>query len=610
MNDFGKLKQAFSLLSLKDRRRLIQIMIAQALLSFLDLIGVGLIGAVGALTINGVQSKKPSGPLADLTNFAGISDFSLQSQVAILGFASVVALLSKTALSIFFTRKILHFLSSRGAVLSTKLIKLLFSQPITSINQKSSQDTLFTLTHGVMSLTLGVLGSLASLVSDLALLIIISVALFIVEPLVSLGTIAMYSLIALALHKVLHKQALSLGINQTKLHIKSNQKIVEIVKGFRELLVRDRVDYYVSEISSLRFALSTHLAQSAFLPYIGKYVIETSVLIGGLAIGAIQFTLTDAASAVSTLSIFMAAGLRIAPAVLRLQQGALNLKSHLGSADKTLQLISELNSLSHNSILREDRAVTPVEFQYSNFEGKIEFKGVTYSYPMSGKSAVKDITFSVGEGEFVAIVGESGSGKSTIADLMLGVLNPNIGRVEIAGMDPLLAIRKWPGAIAYVPQDPLLIEGSIAANITLGYPEDSMSQVDLNRALNLSQLERIMQSLDLGVDTLVGESGWGLSGGQKQRLGIARALYPNPKVLVLDEATSALDANTESEISSAIISLKGKVTIVMIAHRLSTVRKADKVIYLERGKIVDIGLFEDLRLRVPKFDQQAKLMGL
>ena len=608
--DLEKLRKAFSLLSAKDRRRLIQIMIAQALLSFLDLIGVGLIGAVGALTIIGVQSKRPSGFLAEVTDFIGISDLALQNQVAILGLASVVALLSKTALSIFFTQKILHFLSSRGAVLSTKMIKLLFSQPITSINQRSSQDTLFTLTQGVMSVTLGVLGALASLVSDFALLIVISVALFIVEPLVSLGTIAMYSLIALALHKLLHKQALLLGIQQADLQIKSNQKIIEIVKGFRELLVRDRVDYYVSEISNLRFTLSKYLAQSAFLPFIGKYVIETSVLIGGLAIGAIQFALTDAASAVSTLSIFLAAGLRVAPAVLRLQQGALNLKSHLGSADKTLRLISELNSLPHNSTSGQDKTLQPVNFQHSNFGGKIEFKGVSYSYPMTSKLAVEDVTFSVGEGEFVAIVGESGSGKSTIADLMLGVLSPNAGSIRLAGMDPLLAIRRWPGAVAYVPQEPLLIEGSIAANITLGYPEDSMSRVDLDRALKLSKFEEIVESLNFGINTLVGESGWGLSGGQKQRLGIARALYPNPKVLVLDEATSALDASTESEISSAINNLKGKVTIVMIAHRLSTVRKADKVIYLEHGKIIDIGLFEDLRARVQKFDEQARLMGL
>ena len=608
--DLEKLRKAFSLLSAKDRRRLIQIMIAQALLSFLDLIGVGLIGAVGALTIIGVQSKRPSGFLAEVTDFIGISDLALQNQVAILGLASVVALLSKTALSIFFTQKILHFLSSRGAVLSTKMIKLLFSQPITSINQRSSQDTLFTLTQGVMSVTLGVLGALASLVSDFALLIVISVALFIVEPLVSLGTIAMYSLIALALHKLLHKQALLLGIQQADLQIKSNQKIIEIVKGFRELLVRDRVDYYVSEISNLRFTLSKYLAQSAFLPFIGKYVIETSVLIGGLAIGAIQFALTDAASAVSTLSIFLAAGLRVAPAVLRLQQGALNLKSHLGSADKTLRLISELNSLPHNSTSGQDKTLQPVNFQHSNFGGKIEFKGVSYSYPMTSKLAVEDVTFSVGEGEFVAIVGESGSGKSTIADLMLGVLSPNAGSIWLAGMDPLLTIRRWPGAVAYVPQEPLLIEGSIAANITLGYPEDSMSRVDLDRALKLSKFEEIVESLNFGINTLVGESGWGLSGGQKQRLGIARALYPNPKVLVLDEATSALDASTESEISSAINNLKGKVTIVMIAHRLSTVRKADKVIYLEHGKIIDIGLFEDLRARVQKFDEQARLMGL
>ena len=137
-----------------------------------------------------------------------------------------------------------------------------------------------------------------------------------------------------------------------------------------------------------------------------------------------------------------------------------------------------------------------------------------------------------------------------------------------------------------------------------------MSRVDLDRALKLSKFEEIVESLNFGINTLVGESGWGLSGGQKQRLGIARALYPNPKVLVLDEATSALDASTESEISSAINNLKGKVTIVMIAHRLSTVRKADKVIYLEHGKIIDIGLFEDLRARVQKFDEQARLMGL
>lgn len=608
--DLKKLSKAFSLLSAKDKRRLIQIMIAQALLSFLDLIGVGLIGAVGALTINGVQSKRPSGFLAEVTDFFGISDLALQNQVAILGLASVVALLSKTILSIFFTQKILHFLSSRGAVLSTKMIKLLFSQPITAINHRSSQDTLFTLTQGVMSVTLGVLGTLALLVSDFALLIVISVALFIVEPLVSLGSVAMYSVIALALHKLLHKQALLLGIKQADLQIKSNQKIIEIVKGFRELLVRDRVDYYVSEISNLRFTLSKYLAQSAFLPFIGKYVIETSVLIGGLAIGAIQFALTDAASAVSTLSIFLAAGLRVAPAVLRLQQGALNLKSHLGSADKTLRLMSELNSLPHNSKSGQDKTLQPVNFQHSNFGGKIEFKGVSYSYPMTSKLAVEDITFSVGEGEFVAIVGESGSGKSTIADLMLGVLSPNAGSIELAGMEPLLAIRRWPGAVAYVPQEPLLIEGSIAANITLGYPEDSMSRVDLDRALKLSQFEEIVESLNFGINTLVGESGWGLSGGQKQRLGIARALYPNPKVLVLDEATSALDASTESEISSAINNLKGKVTIVMIAHRLSTVRKADKVIYLEHGQIIDIGLFEDLRARVQKFDEQARLMGL
>lgn len=605
-----KIRQSLLLLEKRDRRRLVVIVLAQAFLSFLDLIGIALIGAIGALTINGVQSKSSTGLLAEFTNFVGIANLTYQGQVVILGLVSSVVLIGKTLLSIYFTRRILRFLSNKGALISTKLVKSLFSQPITYVQKQSSQETLFALTQGVMNITLGVLGSLATLFTDFALLLVLCLGLFIVDPLVALSTIALFSGIGLLLYRVLHQRALELGILQTELHISSNQKIFELVKGYREILVKDRVNFYGNEISKLRFSLSETLADSSFLPYIGKYVIETSVLIGGLTIGAVQFAISDAVSAVSTLSIFLAAGMRIAPAVLRMQQGAISLKSYIGTADRTLELAEQLQFTSDETAAVRNLSEDSPKFEYPDFKSNIKFQDVNFSYPNSNRIAIADLSFEVKEGEFIAIVGDSGAGKSTIADLMLGIISPDSGEIKVSGVSPDAAIKSWPGAIAYVPQDPLVIEGSLRENITLGYGQNSISVERVERALKVSKLETLIESLDNGLDTLVGESGWGISGGQKQRLGIARAMYSNPKLLVLDEATSALDATTESDISASINTLKGSVTIVMIAHRLSIVRDANKIVYMENGRMIGVGSFEELRLRIDKFDKQARLMGL
>ena len=216
----------------------------------------------------------------------------------------------------------------------------------------------------------------------------------------------------------------------------------------------------------------------------------------------------------------------------------------------------------------------------------------------------------ISHGEFVAIVGSSGAGKSTLADLILGLLKPDQGEVLISDHQPQDAIREWSGAIAYVPQDVLIVNGTIRENIALGYPRDSISQEHIERSIEVSQLDDFVLSLPEGIESRVGERGAKLSGGQRQRLGIARALYSNPKLIILDEATSALDGKTEADLSAAINRLKREVTVVMIAHRLSTVRDADKILYLDQGKALALGNFEEVRSKVVAFDHQAKLMGL
>ena len=190
------------------------------------------------------------------------------------------------------------------------------------------------------------------------------------------------------------------------------------------------------------------------------------------------------------------------------------------------------------------------------------------------------------------------------------MLEPDSGYISISGMAASDVAKKWPGALSYVPQDVMISNGSIVSNVKLGFPPDAGTDQMVQDALDAAQLSDFINSLPEGWLSKVGDRGTALSGGQRQRLGIARALFTKPKLLVLDEATSALDGETEANISTAIKSLKGEVTVILIAHRLSTIREADQVVYLENGKIISVGTFDEVRSAVPNFDHQASLMGL
>ena len=400
-------------------------------------------------------------------------------------------------------------------------------------------------------------------------------------------------------------KAESLGLENSQLNISSNEKIVEVLASYRESIVRNRRDYYAREIQSLRHSLARTSAEISFLPYVSKYVIETSVLVAAILIGALQFLLQDTTEALATVAIFLTAGTRITPAVLRLQQGLITIKNGLGISKPTLDLIEELGD--------EDLVVTSndlLDTLHLGFVPEIVISNASLTYPGSLSPAIKGVTLKIPSGSSVAFVGPSGAGKTTAIDVILGVLTPDAGFVKISGLAPQFAVAKWPGAISYVPQDVVISAGTIRENVSQGYSSSQASEDLVNEALIVARLDSFVKSLPNGIETYVGERGTRLSGGQRQRLGIARAMFTNPKLLVLDEATSSLDAETEESLSSAIQSLKGKTTVVLIAHRLSTVRNVDLVVYLSEGKVQAAGSFEEVRRLVPNFDKQAKIMGL
>jgi ABC-type multidrug transport system fused ATPase/permease subunit len=597
--------RSIAILSRQDKRKVLVVMVIQICMSILDLIGVAIIGVLGALAVSGVQSQTPGSRVLGLLSFLGIENRSFQEQAAILGVFATLILVSRTFASIFFTRRILFFLSRRSAVISSNLIAKLLSQPLLTIQARTTQETLFAVTNGVSVVTLGVIGVLVTMVSDLALLVVMAIGLLVVDPTIAISTLFVFALVGVTLFKFMHQRAHSLGSLDAELTIKSNEKIIEVLDSYRELVVRNRRFYYSDQIGKLRMDLSNTQAELAFMPNISKYVIETTLIFGALVISGAQFLLQDAGHAVATLAVFLAAGSRIAPAVLRLQQGSISLRGNLASASRTLNMFSQFSPLDTIPKVNEEH-----DLAHEGFSATCIFDQVSFSYPNSAQPAINNISFSFSPGEIIAIVGPSGAGKTTLVDLLLGIVRPDTGSILISGLPPEDSISTWGGAVGYVPQSVSITSGSIRQNISLGFPDDSISEIDLRRLLQVAQLLDFVDSLPSGLDSRAGERGSKLSGGQRQRLGIARALYTNPKLLILDEATSSLDGQTEADISDSINALKGEVTVVIVAHRLSTIRKADRVIYLENGRLIAAGSVDEVRAQVPNFDTQAKLMGL
>ncbi len=344
--------------------------------------------------------------------------------------------------------------------------------------------------------------------------------------------------------------------------------------------------------------------------------LEVALYFGVLLLGIVQFVTKDWAAAAATVALFLAAGSRVVPSLLRLQGAGITIRNASVMAQPTYFMFDVLQKNQVDSQKKTAPRITAdmihdqVIKGFPDFESTVVVHKATLSYPDAPWPALLDASFTVPSGTSIAFVGSTGAGKSTLADVILGVLEPDVGSVTISGLTPRQAIDRWPGAISYVPQAVALVEGTVRDNVALGLPRGTVSEDLVWDALHRAHLADFLAENREGLETRIGERGFKLSGGQRQRLGIARALYTRPKLLVLDEATSSLDSETERAITETLQELEGEVTTITVAHRLATVRNVDKVVYLHEGEIVAIGTFDEIRQKVPDFEHQASLLGL
>lgn len=582
------LKRALSLLSTQDQVKIYIIAILQLGMALLDMLGIAIMGLVASISLFGIQSRKLPSVIIDILEIIQLDKQTFQMQVAVLGITAGFLLVGKTLFTAYLSRKILFFLNRKTALVTADLLGKVLLQPYDYIKSKSPAEYLFSLTRGVKSLISGVIGSTSLIFNEVALLTMVFIGLFIFDPVITIFSVLYFGLIGYLQSMRLTKLAEYSQSESAKALIKSENQILESFSLYKELHVRDSRRNQVAQLAINREKMADFSSRVMFMPYIAKYVMEVTLVFGGIALAATQFIVKDALTALTTLSVFLVSASRVSPSILRLQQGLIQFKASVGDSHRTLDLMMELEQLGEIPKLSKESELLSTE------SGGISVTSLVFRYQDGDTEAVREVSFEVPFCSTLALVGPSGNGKSTILDLLMGALKPQSGSVRIGGLSPTEFIARNPGQLGYVAQESIFANTSIKENLLLGLDTEKYPDEKIWEVLRRVGLESTLKELPGGLDSSLGERGMKLSSGQKQRLSIARALITNPKVLFLDEPTSSLDRDSEDLVTDLINSIKGKTTIVVIAHRLETIKSADQIAYIEAGSIKRIGTYEEI----------------
>ncbi len=571
----------------------------RATLSIFDLAGILAIGFV--VTSTAIFLTQGSSPDRVL-EFAGLSIPAVTAQtLPIVAGAILAVFLLKAFLSIVITKKAAYHVATIEARAAKVISETVFGADLTIVRLKSREEVAFAIQFGSPAAFNSLLNFTSTVFTEGSLFMLICLGFLLVDPLATVAAIAYFAIVAFVIQYFVGTLMARAGEQATRSTIAANGAVGDLLAVFRELSVLGLRHKYIDRIYQSRVSAADSAATQTYLSGMPRYIVEAALLVGVAAFILVQALTGDIVSSAATVGVFLSGGFRLTAAMLPLQSALLNIKGSLPLARKAHEILSDVN------VVAVDTAAPNLESDKLNRDLVseplgVQFMDVSFSYPHSSKAAIHSVSLSIGAGDQVAFIGPSGAGKSTLADLMCGVLAPSRGSVLVG------PVQGSSCSVSYVPQRPGLVTGTLAQNVALGLNEEEMDEARVWEALEKAHLREVVLSLPHGIYSDLGNYQDGLSGGQIQRLGLARALYTSPGLLVMDEATSALDAESEAEIAKALDQIRGKVTVVLIAHRLNTVQHADKVFLINEGTLTDQGTFPELVKRNPAIDRLVQLM--
>ena len=593
------IKQLFVLLTDKQLKQFYLLQVLVVIMAFTELLGIASIAPFMAL-VGDISILETNGIFAQLYKMSGLNnpmDFLFYSGVIVLvmlAFSTVISMFTTWRLSIF------------GARIGTEIADRLYSYYMQQSWQFHASGSSAQLTKQVSTeaarISNDIIQPLMQMNSKLVLALFISISIVIYDPVIAILGLFIFSLAYFVLYRLVRQKLESNGQQLSEVSTRRFRLMNEGFGGIKDVLLLNRSHDFITRFHDSGKVFARAQGTNIAISQVPRYFIEL-IAFGAmisLVLVLIKVHSGNLGEVLPILAVYALAAFKLLPALQQIYSSLSQIKGNTAAFEAVKDDLQR--SFENQKAITKASMPTAISLNKS-----IALNDIEFSYPNKDRAAVDGVSMSIPVNSVIGLVGSSGSGKSTLIDLLLGLLTPQQGNIYVDDIRITADNKRaWQDLLGFVPQSIFLSEGSIAENIAFGIPAKDISLKQVNKALKLANLTELVEQLPDGVNTRVGERGVQLSGGQRQRIGIARALYHEAEVLVFDEATSALDGITEKIVMDAIHEFSGQKTIIMIAHRLKTVEKCDLIYFMEHGKIIDYGTYQELVVRNVKFKEMAK----
>ncbi|KHK99315.1 hypothetical protein LK09_03300 [Microbacterium mangrovi] len=573
-------------------RWIVGTVVASVALAALDTLGVAAMVPLMTLITGG---STDTGALGAISRMAGTSD--VQKLIPIVGGIVAMAFIFKTIGALWFRWWLLGRTTLISARSSTELMRRYALAPYTD-HRSRSLSVLYRNINDATTQSASVLLAIVTMFSDLVVLIAIGLVLAVTSFEVTIFTVVLFVVLIGGVQRMLRRRQRFIGEEMADASLAAWQHLMPSMEGFRETRLTSTTGRFVRGYEDARLRQARAARQMGIVADAPRYLLELGFIIAILGMSVILFNTGTGAEAITVLGVFAAASVRMLPTLNRVSANLATTRIGQAGLRIIADAVHELDAHEPHDETAHDG---------TEYVGDIVMHDITYHYPDSDEQVLNGISLRIAQNTTVAFVGSSGAGKSTLLDILLGLLEPAGGIVECGGRPINDDLVGWYHGLGVVPQDVFLLNGSVRANVAFGVPPEAIDEARVHEVIRMARLDDVIADLPSGLDTEIGERGVRMSGGQRQRLGLARALYRRPHVLVLDEATSALDNVTEHEIAQTLAGLGGTLTIIIVAHRLSTVRNVDQLVFLRGGRVSAEGTFDEVRQKDEEFARLVEL---